>query len=100
LTGATTNIGDVLYIVTRSDANTNLFTNQFVNAAQDSIVSFGNMSGQITYTANWDLNTPGNRSFTGGNDVAILVTVPEPTTASLLLLGGAAMLGRRRRRVK
>ena len=37
-----------------------------------------------------------NNSFTGGNDVAIMV--PEPTGVALLLGGLATVLGRRRRR--
>ncbi len=45
----------------------------------------------ITYLADFEDN-----SFTGGNDVAIMV--PEPTGVALLLGGLATVLGRRRRR--
>ena len=45
----------------------------------------------ISYTADFATN-----SFTGGNDVAIMV--PEPTGVALLLGGLATVLGRRRRR--
>lgn len=45
---------------------------------------------QITYTADY-----GSTSFTGGNDVALMV-IPEPSVALLGALGCLALLRRRR----
>lgn len=60
---------------------------------QDSVFNVGANYFQISYTAN-----SGGNSFTGGNDLALLAVVPEPSTWALLGMGLGALVWRARAR--
>lgn len=53
----------------------------------------GGYTWQVSYTGNSATN-----SFTGGNDLALQVVVPEPATLGFVLLGGIGLVSLRRRR--
>ena len=63
----------------------------FSGKADNSTFIVNGYTLQISYDANFDTG-----SFSGGNDVAIMV--PEPTSAVMMVCGLATLLGRRRRR--
>ena len=65
----------------------------FSNAATDgSTYTFGSQQFKISYFGNYEAPT---KSFTGGNDVVLLV-VPEPTVALLGAVSALCLLRRRR----
>jgi hypothetical protein len=63
----------------------------FNGLAQGGTLSFGGRTFQVSYTGDG-----GSQSFTGGNDVALLV-VPEPSTWTMLLGGFSLLLALQRR---
>jgi hypothetical protein len=68
--------GDQLFVLTRADGGA--FVNPFANALEGSTVTLApGIEGTITYSANWVGNQLGS-TLTGGNDIAVLVTIPEP----------------------
>jgi autotransporter-associated beta strand protein len=94
-------IGDFFYLVSRSDAGT--WGTKFSGMAEGSTVSLGgSVTAQITYLANWT-GTQAGSSYTGGNDVALMVltTVPEPATvyAACALFGVVFVRVWKRRRM-
>ncbi len=94
VSGTSVPIGSIYYFVNRSDSGA--YSTFFSNAAQGATVSLGSgFSGTITYTANWT-GTQAGSGFTGGNDIAVMVTVPEPCTGMSLLLGLSGLIGLRR----
>lgn len=80
---------DDLFFLILNDG-TDEVTGTFTGLAENSVFSQGGSSFRITYGADSDSN-----SFTGGNDVALIV-VPEPSAALLALLGLSGLLRRRR----
>lgn len=93
--GFSPDIGDVFYILNRTDTSSTLTG----NFAQGSTVSFGSgMFATIIYDAHWVSQGSVSNALAGGNDVALLVTVPEPTSLGLMALGATGLLARRRRR--
>ena len=69
---------------------TDAVTGTFTGLAENSVFSQGGSSFRITYEADSTSN-----SFTGGNDVALIV-VPEPSAGLLAVLGMVGLLRRRR----
>lgn len=93
-------IGDLFFLINNdgADAVTGVFTK--LNGAnttldEGSTFSWNSQMWQITYTADYS-----GTSFTGGNDVALLAVVPEPSTLGLLAGGIAFALFRLRRRTQ
>lgn len=84
-----TPVEDNLFFLVLNDG-TDTVTGSFTGLAENSIFSQGGSSFRITYAADSTTN-----SFTGGNDVALIV-IPEPSTALLALLGLSGLLRRRR----
>ncbi len=82
--------------MTRADAGA--FNSPFVDAAEGSSVSLGSgVTGTITYMANWTGTQLGSSPI-GENDVAVIVTVPEPATWAALLASTGFVIGWRRSR--
>jgi hypothetical protein len=82
---------DLLFLLLNDDIDA--INGTFSGLAQGDVVSnYGGFDWQISYTA----NSSGN-SVTGGNDIALMAVIPEPSTA---LLGGLGMLMLLRRRRK
>jgi fibronectin-binding autotransporter adhesin len=69
---------------------TDAVTGTFTGLAENSVFSQGGTQFRITYAADSTSN-----SFTGGNDVALIV-VPEPSSVLLAFLGLSGLLRRRR----
>jgi hypothetical protein len=68
----------------------------FGGIANGDLIQVGGYEVQISYFD--DASTPAFE-LSGGNDVSLLVTVPEPGSVMLLLGGlGSMVLGRRRNR--
>jgi hypothetical protein len=67
----------------------------FAGLAQDQIFLFGSQNFQISYEADWT-GIYATSAMTGGNDIALLAVVPEPS--AFLLLGLSLMLLVLRRR--
>lgn len=86
--------GDLLFILANDGADA--VNGTFAGLAEGALFSAGGLQFQITYQANYDSAVPANNSFTGGNDVALLALVPEPSTACLAALGALPLLRRRR----
>jgi autotransporter-associated beta strand protein len=84
---------DLIFILLND--GTDAITGTYTGFAQGATVSnYGGFSWQISYTAN---NTGvGTGTFTGGNDIALIAVIPEPSVALLGALG-ALLLFRRRR---
>ncbi len=86
------NLNDRLYVVINDGIDPVI--GAFSNVAEGGMVNVGGRSFVLTYLANSVTN-----SFSGGNDVALLI--PEPTAAASLWSGVGALLGlsrlRRRR---
>ncbi|HET6409752.1 MAG TPA: PEP-CTERM sorting domain-containing protein, partial [Chthoniobacteraceae bacterium] len=83
------------YVLNRTDVGAP-FANTFAGLPEGAKFDLGNgFQGTITYQANWTGN-PGTSSFTGGNDVAILI--PEPGSVASLIGGLGVLLGLRRSR--
>jgi fibronectin-binding autotransporter adhesin len=92
-------LGDIYYILSNSgvDAVAGTFAKLngvTTNLAESAEFVLAGQTYRITYLANWT-GTAGTSSFSGGNDVAIMV--PEPGSLGLLTAVGAMLLGRRRR---
>jgi len=66
-------------------------TGTYAGLPQDTIFSSGGLDWQISYVA----NSEGGTSFSGGNDIAVMV-VPEPQAALLACLSLLGLLRRRR----
>ena len=82
--------GDLIFILLNNDADA--VSGTFSGLAQgDVVTSFGGFNWLISYMAN-----SGTNQFTGGNDVALMATVPEPRAALIGGLGLLALLCRRR----
>jgi len=88
--------GDDFYILTRADAGA--FTSTFAGLPEGAIVNLGSgYSGTFTYLADWT-GSPFGSFETGGNDVAVLNVVPEPSALTAVLGGLGLLAGLRRRR--
>jgi len=92
-------LGDVFYLVSNDgvDAVNGVFTrlngaNTVLN--EGSRFEWNSQLFEITYQASF------NTSFTGGNDIAILAVIPEPSSAALLFGGLLALAVLRRHRRK
>jgi hypothetical protein len=89
--------GDIFYLIENDgvDAVSGVFTQLnglTTTLTEGSQFSWNSQDWQITYQAD-----VGSSSFTGGNDVAIMVLVPEPGTLVLAAAGIAATVIARRR---
>jgi autotransporter-associated beta strand protein len=83
--------GDMFFIIANDSADA--IAGVFSNAATDgSTYTFGSQQFKISYFGNYEAPT---KSFTGGNDVVLLV-VPEPTVALLGAVSALCLLRRRR----
>jgi hypothetical protein len=83
--------GDMFFIIANdsADAIAGVFSNAATNG---STYTFGSQQFKISYFGNYEAPT---KSFTGGNDVVLLV-VPEPTVALLGAVSALCLLRRRR----
>lgn len=61
------------------------------NLSEGSIFSYNSQSYEITYQANYLSN-----SFTGGNDIALMAVIPEPSTWMSLFGGLGCLVGAQR----
>jgi fibronectin-binding autotransporter adhesin len=92
-----TSVDTFYFILNRADAGA-FGANTFAGLNEGSFVDLGNgLTGQLTYLANWT-GDAATSSFTGGNDVAVLVPEPGALTTLFGALGVLASLGRFRRR--
>jgi fibronectin-binding autotransporter adhesin len=82
-----TGTSDLFFIMINDGADA--VNGTFNGIPQGGLVNFGSTSFFVSYEANSEAGT-----FTGGNDVALLI--PEPTTALGLLFGMGSLLGTRR----
>lgn len=83
---------DVFYILTRADSAAFGGPQPFDARPEGATISLGGgFTGKVTYKANWT-GSQATSTFTGGNDMAIITVVPEPTGATLLILGVLATL--------
>ncbi len=83
-------LGDMIFILLNDGSDS--ITGTFTGLAQNAVFNEGGYDWQISYVA----NSGGSPSFTGGNDVALMVVIPEPQAALLGGLGLLALLRRRR----
>lgn len=88
LTTSFTPANGALFFILRND-DTDAISGTFAGLSNESILSSGGQSFQISY-----FGDSGTNSFTGGND-AVLMAIPEP---SVTLLGGIGLLALMRRR--
>lgn len=93
--GFTPTVGDTFYVMTRADSTP--FADAIAGLPEATTFSAGGYFWQITYQANWT-GTQAGSSLTGGNDIALLAVVPEPSAAVLAVGAALAGLGFRRRR--
>lgn len=83
--------GNLIFILLNdgADAITGTYTGLAQNAT---VTSYGGFNWNISYTAN-----SAGGTFTGGNDIALIAVIPEPSTVLLGGLGTVLLLLRRRR---
>ncbi len=94
-TGNFTNLaqpGDDFYILARGGG-----TGAFAGLAEGDwlYITGSPFYAQVTYLANWT-GTQAGSSTTGGNDIALINLIPEPSALTLLALAGLALGARRR----
>lgn len=84
---------DLIFILLND--GTDSITGNYNGLAQGATVtSYGGFDWQISYTAN---NTGiGTGTFTGGNDIALIAVIPEPSVALLGAIGLMLLFRRRR----
>lgn len=83
-------VGDVYYLILH---NTGTNTGTFAGLPQSSFLTIDGYEFQISYTADFG---GGGFASISGNDVALLVTVPEPGSLAGLCAGLGSLLGLRR----
>ncbi len=90
---ATYSANDLIFILLND--GTDAITGTYTGLAQGAtLTSYGGFDWQISYTAN---NTGiGTGTFTGGNDIALIAVIPEPSTLMLGSLGLLVLFRRRR----
>jgi fibronectin-binding autotransporter adhesin len=100
LSGGTPQAGDIFFLIINDgiDAIDGQFTQ--LNGVATSLIEgavfeWNAIQWQVTYLADY-----GSGSFTGGNDLALLATIPEPGTWALLATSGVALALFRRRSQK
>ena len=81
--------GDLFFIILNDGSDA--VTGTFNGLAQGGMLDFGGQTFQVSYAGN-----VGTQSFTGGNDVA-LVVVPEPSTWTMLFGGFGLLVALQRR---
>jgi hypothetical protein len=89
LNGFNPSASDRFYLMINDGVDPILGT--FAGLPEGSQVAFGTANFFITYTANSLTGQLGN-----GNDVALTLAIPEPTTPATLLAGLGSLLGLRR----
>ena len=83
---------DVFYILTRADSAAFGGPQPFDAFPEGATIGLGSgFTGKVTYKANWT-GSQATSTLTGGNDMAIFIAVPEPTSALLLGVGMLALL--------
>jgi fibronectin-binding autotransporter adhesin len=96
-------VGDLYFLAANNltDAITGTFTSlngSPTTLTQGSEFTIGDNTFAISYTGDAEATTP---TFTGGNDLALMVVIPEPQTWAMLLGGFGMLLGfQRARRVR
>lgn len=85
-------INDIFFIILNDGADA--VTGTFAGLPDQSTFVVGANTFQISY----DANSSTNAFASGGNDVALMAVVPEPTALTALLGGMSLLLGFRRRR--
>ena len=88
---------DVFYILTRADSAAFGGPQAFDAFPEGATINLGSgFTGKVTYKANWT-GSQATSALTGGNDMAIFIVAPEPSSATLLGLGMLALFSFGRR---
>jgi fibronectin-binding autotransporter adhesin len=96
LTGNSTNVqlGDLFFLIVNGGFSPLPINGTFSGLPDQSSFTFDGRDYQISYFASY--NGGLNPSFTGGNDVALMVVIPEPTSLWTLAAASIGLFGRRR----
>jgi len=88
-------LGDKIFLVLNGSVDA--VGGTFAGLAQDAVFLFNSQNYQISYVADWTGNYA-TSNMVGGNDIALLTVVPEPSTWALLGATGTILILFRRRR--